>query len=402
MSTSSQDFYKYLSSHNEIRNLCGFLFLPIFFVLHPALLSTSSTILLSFPSIMAAKSGVPDMDIVSICFGFSLGFFILTSMKAGHQTLAIYRRTHSLLNFYAWMIWLEGLASLIMAILSWFYIRGEIKGSFGFFFALVCLWTLQTQCLLQIIANRVGLIMVDKRKARALKWTLFGFVGLINISVFAIWIPARMNISPTFAHVNNIWDRIEKVLYLIIDGALNGYFLYLVRAKLISRGLNKYKPLFNFNAVIVGVSLSMDILIIGMMSLPNGFIYVQFHPLAYIVKLNIELSMADLISKVVRSHDRVDGSTSNNNPTELTSTPRKPPFGSKSDAFFGSNKPGQVSHVYASNTRSEGYPNEGEIGIHDQEDGILKTVSTVVVMEGKGDASSVSSSMRYLNESRCV
>jgi hypothetical protein len=28
---------------------------------------------------------------------------------------------------------------------------------------------------------------------------------------------------------------------------------------LISRGLNKYKPLFNFNAVIVGVSLSMDV-----------------------------------------------------------------------------------------------------------------------------------------------
>ena len=121
------------------------------------------------------------------------------------------------------------------------------------------LTALQTQCLIQIIANRVGLIMVDKRKARTLKWTLFSLVGLINISVFVIWIPTRMNISHTFAHVNNIWDRIEKVLYLIIDGALNGYFLYLVRAKLISRGLNKYKPLFNFNAVIVGVSLSMDV-----------------------------------------------------------------------------------------------------------------------------------------------
>jgi hypothetical protein len=78
---------------------------------------------------MAAKPGALDMDIVSICFGFSLGFFILTSMKAGHQTLSIYRRTHSLLNFYAWMIWTEGLASLMMAILSWFYISGDIKGS---------------------------------------------------------------------------------------------------------------------------------------------------------------------------------------------------------------------------------------------------------------------------------
>ena len=118
---------------------------------------------------------------------------------------------------------------------------------------------LQTQCLIQIIANRVGLIMVDKRKARNLKRTLFILVGLINISVYCIWIPARLEVSETFIHVNDVWDRLEKVLYLFIDGALNGYFLYLVRAKLISRGLTKYKPLFNFNAVIVCVSLSMDV-----------------------------------------------------------------------------------------------------------------------------------------------
>ena len=101
--------------------------------------------------------------------------------------------------------------------------------------------------------------MIDKRKARNLKRTLFILIGLINISVYCIWIPARLEVSETFVYVNDIWDRVEKVLYLIIDGALNGYFLYLVRAKLISRGLTKYKPLFNFNAVIVCVSLSMDV-----------------------------------------------------------------------------------------------------------------------------------------------
>jgi len=78
---------------------------------------------------MAQKPGSLDMDIVSICFGFSLGFFVLTSMKAARQTFSIYRRTHSLLNFYAWMIWTEGLVNLIMAILSWFYIHGDINGS---------------------------------------------------------------------------------------------------------------------------------------------------------------------------------------------------------------------------------------------------------------------------------
>ncbi|RDL36009.1 uncharacterized protein BP5553_06621 [Venustampulla echinocandica] len=44
------------------------------------------------------------------------------------------------------------------------------------------------------------------------------------------------------------------------------------------------------------------------MSMSDSFIYVQFHPLAYIIKLNIELSMADLISKIVRRRDRVDSS----------------------------------------------------------------------------------------------
>jgi hypothetical protein len=118
---------------------------------------------------------------------------------------------------------------------------------------------LQTQCAIQIIANRVGLIMVNKRRVPVMKWSLFVFVGVINISVFIIWIPARLEISPTWIHINEVWDRIEKSLYLIIDGLLNAYFLYLVRSKLIACGLTKYKALFNFNAGIVFVSLSMDV-----------------------------------------------------------------------------------------------------------------------------------------------
>jgi len=49
---------------------------------------------------------------------------------------------------------------------------------------------------------------------------------------------------------------------------------------------------------IIGFSLSMDLLIIGMMSLNNSFVFMPFHPLAYIVKLNIEMSMAELVAKV--------------------------------------------------------------------------------------------------------
>ena len=39
------------------------------------------------------------------------------------------------------------------------------------------------------------------------------------------------------------------------------------------------------------------------MSLPNQVVYIQFHPIAYMVKLNIEMSMADLIVKTARSSE---------------------------------------------------------------------------------------------------
>lgn len=43
-----------------------------------------------------------------------------------------------------------------------------------------------------------------------------------------------------------------------------------------------------------------QVMLIGLMSLPNQVVYVQFHPVAYMVKLNIEMSMASLISRLAR------------------------------------------------------------------------------------------------------
>ncbi|KAH7168185.1 hypothetical protein DER46DRAFT_679346 [Fusarium sp. MPI-SDFR-AT-0072] len=178
--------------------------------------------------------------------------------------------------------------------------------SFGFFFGSVILWTLQTQLALQIIANRLGLIMINKKRAKYLKLSLLVAVGLINIAVACIWIPARLTQSERLLHVNGIWDRTEKVIYLLIDLALNSTFLYQVRRELIANGLAKYKLLFNFNASVVFISLSMDILIIVMMSLPNPFLYAIFHPVAYSVKLIIEIIMADLIAKIVRRQNELN------------------------------------------------------------------------------------------------
>ncbi|KAL7770795.1 hypothetical protein CFE70_000734 [Pyrenophora teres f. teres 0-1] len=117
--------------------------------------------------------------------------------------------------------------------------------------------------------------------------------------VFCIWIPARLQISDRWIYVNSIWDRTEKVLFLLLDGYLNYYFIRVVNADLVRNGLTKYNRLVRFNKRMIVVSLSLDVVIIGAMSIPNGFVYAMFHPLAYIVKLNIEMSMAHLIKTIV-------------------------------------------------------------------------------------------------------
>lgn len=97
-------------------------------------------------------------------------------------------------------------------------------------------------------------------------------ITAINISVYTIWIPARMQISEEYIQINSWWDRCEKVLYLLIDAALNIYFIRIVSSNLVHNGLEKYRALSRFNWFIIGFSLAMDVLIIAMMSLPNTFV----------------------------------------------------------------------------------------------------------------------------------
>jgi hypothetical protein len=128
--------------------------------------------------------------------------------------------------------------------------------------------------------------------------------------------------------VNEYWDRIEKCLYLFIDAFLNWYFLKTVKSNLINNGLTKYNKLVRFNQYIVILSLLMDVMIIAAMSIPNSFVsvdvdftyrnaadslvfsYIQFHPLAYLVKLNIEMTMANLIKRIAISTSRRTGMAS--------------------------------------------------------------------------------------------
>lgn len=192
--------------------------------------------------------------------------------------------------------------------------------SFWFLFFLLVLWVIQIQCTMQIIINRIALLMVNPAQVRTLKLSVLALITLINISVFCIWIPAQLQISQTYININIVWDRMEKAIIAVVDVGLNFYFIHLVRARLIANGLTKYTRLFHFNLVMIAISLSLDVsyppsspaarndlltrlpqvILIGVMSLPSSVVYIQFHPLVYLVKLHIEMNIADLIACVVR------------------------------------------------------------------------------------------------------
>lgn len=123
---------------------------------------------------------------------------------------------------------------------------------------------------MQILANRLSLIMYNPAKERRLRLGLLLAIGLINVSVFCIWVPARLQISQTYIRVNLIWDRAEKTIFAAIDLSLNTYFMWLLKSKLIASGLTQYDLVYKYNIVMVGVSISLDA------SLPNSQVHDRY------------------------------------------------------------------------------------------------------------------------------
>ncbi|KAL0056861.1 hypothetical protein AAF712_016525, partial [Marasmius tenuissimus] len=101
--------------------------------------------------------------------------------------------------------------------------------------------------------------------------------------------------------LNHWWDKFEKSIYLCLDLALNIIFIVMVKRRLVNHRLTKYAKVMRFNEYMIFISIGMDILLMGMTTLKNGFVYCQFHPVVYMVKLAIEMSMSRLLIKVARS-----------------------------------------------------------------------------------------------------
>ncbi|KAH6610506.1 hypothetical protein Trco_000526 [Trichoderma cornu-damae] len=324
------------------------------------------------------------IQLASLYFGTFIGVFVFAFAKIIHQTHTIWTRTRSLLNAYLFFIWIEALVNLIWAVITYLYLCGIIPESLSFFLGTVILWAIQTQLLPQIIANRVSLILTNHRTARNLKLGLAIVIGCVNGAVFYIWTVAQLPTASRFQVVMNNWsEHIEKSFFLIVDLALNLYFLYLVRFRLIQDGLNKYWKLFNFNVGIVFLSTSMDILLLGFLSLPDHYLYIQFAPLAYIVKLYIELLMAILISKIVRSNTNrrpdLHNRSTNHNTTDPTNhvTSRVVITGPAPKADDGLARQGSSGSEVCLTT-------------YNGDNGIMRTIeTTVVVYEAEDSHSSI-------------
>ncbi|KAK7915264.1 hypothetical protein PG985_012967 [Apiospora marii] len=240
------------------------------------------------------------LRIVWLVAGLTIPLAGFTCIKAIKHSWSSYRSKH-LCNPYILMVWAVWTTSVGISIASFLFLTGIAPPSFWTFLAILLFWLIQMQCILQIVANRVSVLMASQREARHVKLGILLIMTFLTFSVACTWMPARLQISPYIIRANDVWDRASKALFLCTDLSLNVFFLKTVSRKLISAGLTKYKILFRYNACMVCISMLIDASYIGVMSLQSPVTYFQFNPLVLLWKLYIELNLAELIAKVVHA-----------------------------------------------------------------------------------------------------
>ncbi|EXJ70719.1 uncharacterized protein A1O5_05709 [Cladophialophora psammophila CBS 110553] len=249
------------------------------------------------------SSTLGDYQLANAAAGFSLGFGFLTTWEAIKQTRHLINPWRSV---YIFMVWGELIANLAITILVWLFMNHYLFANVPTYFFVLFFWAFEIHFILQLIINRLSVVVSDRITATRVKWAVAVIITLVNIGVFSIFIPAHLNPPPDklFVVVNKYWDKATKFIILFIDAGLNLYFLHTVNARLVRNvGLTKYRSLVSFNIKLMVVSVLMDCMIIGMMFFHNQLVFMSFHPVAYTVKLNIELSMANLIRKIATSRE---------------------------------------------------------------------------------------------------
>ncbi|KAK6854965.1 hypothetical protein PG995_008497 [Apiospora arundinis] len=326
---------------------------------------------------MAEGTSKTDYQVASLAAGFSLGFGILTVWEASKQTM---RNKNPIRSPYIWMLWGEIVANLVLGVLAYLYLDGTVTPGVPLFFMILLCWVFEIQLLMQIIVNRIAVISESPQVVSYIRWGTVAIISSINIAVFIVFIPAHLEHPPTeaFVEVNKYWDKISKFLICFMDAGLNWYFLRIVKQRLVKYyGLKKYAPLVAFNAKLMVLSVGMDVLLIGLMFLPNQVVFIQFHPVTYIVKLNIEMAMANLIRKLAQNGHADARQDESNNSTH--------PYGYGTESFGlgrGHNQDRELE-TYTRTINNNGPRPKSEAGSDDSGfvGGIQKTVAYNVTVD---------------------
>ncbi|KAF8908007.1 hypothetical protein CPB85DRAFT_1436270 [Mucidula mucida] len=270
-----------------------------------------------------------DLTLGSIVFGFFFGFAIHVVWSAVKET----RRARRF-SAYIFMIWLEIVADIGFAIVAWGYLAKLFPPGLGVFLSVIVCWICQVQCLMLIIVNRLCILYSDDKQRRILRFTTAGIVTAISLSTACIWIPAQLQINHTYIWLNHWWDRFEKSVYLLLDLTLNILFIRVVKTRLINYGLKKYDRVMKLSSTMPRLEFTSDppadststsflspsawiftarrhrtaqrlCVLPGKATIctpiPRAYHVDQFHPVVYIVKLHIEMTMSQLLIKVARS-----------------------------------------------------------------------------------------------------
>ncbi|KAK0452643.1 hypothetical protein EV421DRAFT_1898366 [Armillaria borealis] len=234
-----------------------------------------------------------DLLLGSIVFGFFFGFAVNVTWCAILET----RRARRF-SGYIIMIWVEILADLGFCIVSWGYLAKIFPPGLGVFLTVILCWICQVQCLM-LIHRQSTLHPILAAKAKAHPQGFCGDHRDYDIHIHGLHMDSRA--SSNQHYLNHWYDRFEKSVYLLLDLFLNLLFIHKVKTRLVQHGLKKYDRVMRFNQYIIVISIGMDVLLLGVTALRNQFVYCQFHPVVYIVKLQIEMSMSRLLIKVARS-----------------------------------------------------------------------------------------------------
>ena len=236
-----------------------------------------------------------DENIASVFFGWCLALIVLTSYRiiTSFLSCSAYKCIrHLLLSTSLIMM------SAMLAILSWTYQIGRFRPGVAEFAVFLTLWSLQAHFYFQIIINRICIL--DIRRPNQLRLGVGALVLVVNISMYGLWLPSQF--TGTSNNLTFWWPRLEKVFYLFIDIILNIVFIRQIQQKLINIGLTKYKRLIHFNYAIIALSITCDVLLLGMQWFPqNNTLYILVHPVIFLNKLIFEMAICDRMAVISNS-----------------------------------------------------------------------------------------------------